>query len=893
MLELGRLATRVSARAPTLRTGAPAVVTTNPIARLVDASCRRPLVVAVIGFAIACAAVFYVMHHFAITADTAELISPKLGWRRNSAQFDKAFPQNSDVTAVVVDGATPEIADDAATRLSARLAIQTSLFRSVRRPESGPFFDKEGLLLLPSPRVQKTVGQLLSAQGFLGPLAGDPSLRGVMTTLSTVLMGVQQGQARLADIDRPMTSLADALQKAAQGRPAFFSWQALFSSGQSADRQLRRFILVKPRLDFSALEPGAKSSEAIRATARAMGLDPRHGVTVRLTGSVPLADEQFGSLLDRVVPMVAAMGLSVIVMLWLAVRSVRIMAAILATTLIGLVITAAAGLLAVHRFNLISVAFIPLFVGLGVDFGIQFSVRFRAERLAQAGLREALAAAGQGVGGSLALAAAAIAVGFFTFIPTSYIGVSELGVIAGFGMVVAFFLAVTLLPALLALMRPKGEMAEVGFARLAPLDLYLIEQRRRVLMIAAAAAVVCLALLPFLRFDFNPLHMENPRGEGMATLADMMRDPDETPNTIDILQPSLASADALAARLDKLPEVSHALTLSTFIPDRQAEKLAVIGNAALLLDTTLNPILTQPPPSDAEVVQSLKATARGLAQAANGARGSPAADARRLAAVLDQLAAGTPALRARAAQTVVAPLTPLFAQIRTLLQAQPVTRASLPADLVADWTTPDGRARIDVFPKGDSNDNAVLVRFSRAVRSIAPNATGTPITIQEAGKTIVDAFIEAFVLSFIATVILLWLVLRRLRDVLLTMAPILLTGLLTLGTCVLVGQPLNFANIIAFPLLFGIGVAFNIYFVVAWRKGETNLLQSSLTRAVLFSALTTGASFGSLWLSSHPGTASMGKVLVISLSWILVTALLFEPALLGHPPKDLEQRRAT
>jgi predicted RND superfamily exporter protein len=210
--------------------------------------------------------------------------------------------------------------------------------------------------------------------------------------------------------------------------------------------------------------------------------------------------------------------------------------------------------------------------------------------------------------------------------------------------------------------------------------------------------------------------------------------------------------------------------------------------------------------------------------------------------------------------------------------------ASLPPELVRQWVSPGGLARIQVFPKGDSNDNRVLVQFTDAVRKLAPNATGTPITIQEAGATIVGAFVEAFILSFIATIILLGLVLRRLRDVILTMVPILLTGLLTLATCALVGQPLNYANIIAFPLLFGIGVAFNIYFVIAWRNGETNLLRSSLARAVIFSALTTGASFGSLWLSGHPGTASMGKVLLISLFWVLVTALLFEPALLGPPP---------
>ena len=128
---------------------------------------------------------------------------------------------------------------------------------------------------------------------------------------------------------------------------------------------------------------------------------------------------------------------------------------------------------------------------------------------------------------------------------------------------------------------------------------------------------------------------------------------------------------------------------------------------------------------------------------------------------------------------------------------------------------------------------------------------------------------------------LLFAVLRDVREVAFTLAPVVLSVFLTLGSCVVIGQPINFANIIAFPLLFGVGVAFHIYFVMAWRGGATDLLQSSLARAVLFSALATGSAFGSLWLSHHPGTASMGKILMISLIWTLVCALIFEPALLG------------
>ncbi len=223
-----------------------------------------------------------------------------------------------------------------------------------------------------------------------------------------------------------------------------------------------------------------------------------------------------------------------------------------------------------------------------------------------------------------------------------------------------------------------------------------------------------------------------------------------------------------------------------------------------------------------------------------------------------------------------------------MLAAQTVSQASLPPELVRSWLARDGQARAQVFPKGDSNDNRVLVRFAQAVQTVAPDASGGPISIQAAAKTIENAFIEAGILSLIAVALLLFLKLRSLKEVAFTLAPVVLSGFLTLATCVAINQPINFANIIAFPLLFGVGVAFHIYFVLAWRSGETDLLQSSLARAVLFSALTTGVAFGSLWLSSHPGTASMGKILMISIVWTLVCALLFEPALLGPPPRKAQ-----
>jgi uncharacterized protein len=854
------------------------------IGRVVAASTRHPLIVLLAAVVLTTAAVVYLGGHFNMTADTARLISPKLEWRHREIVFEKAFPQLQNLTMIVVDGATPELADDAAKRLAVALQERPDLFHNVRRPDGGPFFERNGLMLLSTDDVESATASLMRVQPILSALANDPSLRGVLKMLSFILLGVHSGEAKLQDIEPQMTALASTFEKVAAGQPAFYSWRTLVVGTAPELHDTRRIILVQPVMNYAELQPGQRASEAIRVAARSLGLGPAHGVVVRLTGPVPLADEEFGTLADDAHLIMGAMVAALLGILWLAVRSTRIVLAILCTTLVGLVLTAAIGLVATGRFNLISVAFIPLFVGLGVDFSIQFSVRSLAERLVRPDLETALAATGAAIGKALALSAAAIGAGFFAFLPTSYLGVAELGTVAGLGMAVAFVLTIVLLPALLVVLRaPQGGMAEVGFTVLAPVDSFVHRHRRLVLGVALAAAVGSCALLPLLRFDFNPLNLKSARVESMTTLHDMVSDPDWTLDAINVLAPSVADAASLARRLGDLPEVSRVVSLNSFVPEYQRNKLMLIADA---VDTVAPVLDVEPaePPSDAELKETLAATAASLREAAAQAADPVAAgSARRLADALDRLGAAAPEVRAAAAAAVVPPLKIMLGQVRAMLKARPVSIESLPRALVDDWTTKDGRARLLVLPH-DDRDNAALLRFMQVVKAVAPDATGWPIFTSASGDSVIDAFLQAGAYSFLTILLLLTVVLRRVRDVVLTMLPVMLSGLLTFATCAALDLPLNFTNIIALPLLFGIGVAFNIYFVLAWRAGETAMLQSSLMRAVVFSALVTATAFGALWLSSHPGTASMGRLLMISLGWELLVTLLFRPALLASPP---------
>jgi hopanoid biosynthesis associated RND transporter like protein HpnN len=698
---------------------------------------------------------------------------------------------------------------------------------------------------------------------------------------------VRANRLNLDDLARPMNMLSDTVDDVLAGRFASFSWRVLLS-GKAEPRELRRFIEVDPVLDFTALEPGAAASNAIRQMATDLNLTSEMGARVRLTGQVPLADEEFATLKENALLNGALTILAVLLILWLALRSGRLILAVFVSLAIGLAITAALGLMMVGAYNMISVAFFVLFVGLGVDFGIQFSVRYRSERHEHPDLKVALQSAAAKAGLPLTLAAAAVAAGFLSFLPTDYRGLSELGLIAGVGMIFAFLTSITVLPALIRVLNPPGERAPVGYAALAPVDRFMERFRIPILVTTGAVTLLGLPLLLYLKFDFNPVNLRSPKVESVSTFLDLRKDPDAGINSIEILMPSVAEATAMGTRLAALPEVSQTRTLQSFVPEGQREKLAQIRNAAGALEPVLNPRRISPRPTDAENVAALTTAADGLTQAANESEGPGAAAAKRLAGALTELAKSDSDRRARAEAALIGPFSIAVEGLRTQLRAQPVTQQTMPEDLRRDWIARDGRARLEVLPKGDPNDNENMRQFARAVLAVAPSATGAPVSLQEAGRTIVNAFFEAGFWALLSITILLWISLRRFGDVLLTLVPLLLAGVVTLELCVLIGLPLNFANIIALPLLLGVGVAFKIYYIMAWRAGRTNLLQSSLTRAIIFSALTTATAFGSLWFSSHPGTSSMGKLLALALVCTMAAAVLFQPVLMG-PPRDRDE----
>jgi uncharacterized protein len=862
-------------------TKSPDSATIAAITGLVRLSGRYAWPVILIFVVLAAASAQYFTHHFAISTDSKQLLSSSLPWRQQEMKLNAGFPQRIDQIVAVIDATTAEAADEAADALVKDLGSRSDLIRSVSRPDGGEFFERNGVLFLSLDEVQRTTGDLISAQPFLGTLSADPTLRGVFRTFSQSLEGVQLGKTKLESLKPAFDALANTLELLAKGQSPAFSWRKLIAGKEPKPSELRRFVNIEPVLDFTDLQPGRKATAAIRDATSRLGLDAEHGVRVRLTGPVALADEEFATVADGAVLNGVVTLLLVTLVLWLALRKARIILAVFVTLVFGLLYTAAVGLWMVGTLNLISVAFAVLFVGLGVDFGIQFCVRYRSERHASEDHDQALLATARGIGGPLLLAAASIAAGFLSFLPTAYRGLSELGLIAGVGIIIALATTLSLLPALLTVLKPPGEKKPIGYAALAPVDRLLETRRNWIVGTTLAVTILGLPLLTDLRFDFNPINLRAQDVESVAALLDLMSDPDTSPNTIDILGSDATQVAAMAEKLKQLPEVGRVLTLKSFVPENQDAKLALIEDASFFLENTLAPDEISAEPTPAETRAAIGKLVTDLNETARDVNSPAAIQARRLATALTALTNAPPAALNAADRTLIMPLKTTLRQAKRLLSAEPVTIAALPSDLTKSWVSTDGQLRIEVAPKGDGNDNAVLRRFVGAVRGVAPDATGQPVFIIEAAGTVIKAFLQAGMLSLVLIAVILFIALRRWVDVALTLVPLLVAIVVTLEICVLIGLQLNFANVIALPLLLGVGVAFKIYYIIAWRSGETNFLQSPLTRAIIFSACTTAIAFGSLCFSHHPGTSSMGKLMALSLLTTLAAAVLFQPALLA------------
>ena len=615
---------------------------------------------------------------------------------------------------------------------------------------------------------------------------------------------------------------------------------------------------------------------------------------MRLTGSIPMWLDEMDSAFNGAIFSALASLVLVAGFLYAGLRSFNLVLSCLAALISGLILTAAFAVIGVGRLNLISIAFATLYIGIAIDYGVQFGMRYR--ELVANGLssHDALTETGGKFGEALVLCALATLVGFYAFIPTSYRGVAELGVIAGTGILIGLFTSLTLLPALIEKWPPKKDSTKpLPMPRLVEWVGNLPVRNPRGMRVAALVlALMGVAALPWVKFDYNPMHLKPPHTESLEVFEDLAKGP-ESPLSATLLAPSAEQAEVMSKKLSALPQVSRVLSLESFVPADQDDKLATLDSLNLSLGVSVPENLILKPVDAARDIAAI--TALRDASRNYGGDAAAKAAAAQMADTLDtwlkHTAAVSPAEQIQRlnvlSDALLGAMPKLMGRLHRALSAGPVTLADLPADLRSQWVSADGQYRLDISPKENVNEDAALIRFADAVSAAAPQATGAPVAYVAGARTVMGAFAQAFTGAFILIALLLLLLLRSLKDTLRTLVPLVLGSLLLAAISVVIDLRLNFANVIALPLLLGIGVDIGV--VILWRArnapaDEKNPVMTSTGAAVAVSALTTLTSFASLMLSVHRGMFSMGLLLTVGLLLYLACTFLVLPSLLVKAP---------
>lgn len=842
--------------------------------------------------AVACGV--YVSRNLGMNTDTTDMLSEHLPFRVNMKQYNKTFPQDMDTMLVVLDAPTPEQAYMAAERLTARLKKDTTNFYDVYAPNVDDFFARNGLLYESIPELERITDRLAAAQPLIARIAQDPTLQTFASVFTLAVEELRKG--RSLELRPMLSAVSTTLDARLSGSPRELSWQSVFS-GEPQKSKYQQLIIIKPRLDYTQLFPAEQSIAALHAAGKDIGLTENSPVQLHITGEVALADEELNSSLRGMEYAGIITFVLVGVVLYFAMHTLGLILTVLTCLAMGLLLTAGFATAAVGYLNLISIAFAVLYIGLGADFAIHFLLRHR--ELIENGLppKKAIYEAGGDAGAALAACTITNAIGFYAFIPTDYSGVAELGIISGTGMIISLLVTLTIGPALLRYL-PKRPMRKYNKKNSVGKVLQLSLKWHKLTYAATLVAlIIAVALLSQVKFDYNLLNMQDQHGEAVQTFRALLTDTEHSPWHAVVLANDRKETERLAHQLAKLPEVSKVVTIFDFVPAEQEKKLSLIEEMALTMGPIIPSIRTQSEGEQVSVKQreALDSLADALGQFISERPDHPATEAARalkstLTNLFNRLDGASASERSNLLHSVekdlLATLPFALQSLQAATEASPFGEQDLPPSLDSRWHSQTGKYRLAVYPVEDLNDNEALRRFVRAVQQVAPQATGAPIVSLDAGEAVVHAFVQAFLLALVGITIALLILLRSIKYTLLVLSPLLLSSLFTAALTVLLNVPFNFANIIALPLLLGIGIDSSLHMVHRSLNNELVsevLIHTSTARAIFYSALTALVDFASLMFSSHQGTASMGIMLTVGLTFTLICTLVILPALLRSP----------
>ncbi len=847
---------------------------------------RRPVMMVSGLVGLALIGLLLAINGLGVNSDTSRMVSSKLDYRQAQIDFEAAFPKEEIRVALIIRARSDDEADAFAEEISTVLRGRTDVVTDVFAATADPFLVENGLLFLDTSELDELLGGVTAAAPILKRLGREPDMARLYLSLADAIEPLEPSETPADALIRAMDAVSETVERRKAGVPEPLSWQAIFNpqdeeEGEGAvevEQIHQRIISITPVLDLSRLQPARPAVLAINEAINDVVAASEFDITASITGNAVLRTEELASVTEGIGLSLALSVLFIIVLLMIALRS----AVLVATSILGLVITilitAGFAALLYDTLNLVSVAFMVLLVGLGIDFMIHLALHVQEERTIGRPCRSALFQSNRHIGAALALCAPTSAIAFFAFAPTQFTGMTQLGIVSGFGVLVAFAVAVTLLPAALALLPPNsGVRLKSGMP-----DYYMSKLsiegpwQSRVAMATIALGFLSIFLLPYVRFDADPMALRDPEAASVKAFNLLFDDEDTQPYNLSLLLPDEAAVAEMTPKLEALAEVRRVIGPADLVPEDQEYKLEAIDFAAFGLESVFG--------EETLIAETVLAAGYGRLEAALAELDHPSAV--RLSEALAEVqmaSAADPAYTAEIERDIFHFWGQQYDRLEKQIYPQEIVFDSLPELLSSQFVAADGRLRLQIEPSEDLRDKEARSQFVEAVRAVAPQAAGSARSVLESGRVISRAMVIAIVCAWFAVAGLLIMILRDRLLVCVILLTLLLAGVLTAAMSVVIGVPFNFANVIAVPLLVGVGADSGIHLGIRARRTRdpSEIYETSTPRAVFFSAITTVCSFGTLMLSAHRGVASMGILLTIAIGFTLICTILVQPWLLA------------
>ena len=837
---------------------------------------KRSLIIVII-IALAIASLFCIKSNLGFSTNTADMLSEKLHWRQLDIEYERLFPQFLDNILIVIEAETPDLASDTAKEIHSAINIGPNILKDIYYPKILPYLRQSSFLFLDYDELQDLSDRLAKIQPFLGTLLEDQSLRGLFGMLGNAI------DANKDDKNIDINPILLEINHAFKNKDYSVSWQRLMNPKYDTEDIYREFIVLQINEEKNELLPGKNTIEYIRSIITPYN---NSSVNIRLTGGEVLAYEELKSVSNANIKAIIVSIILVSVVLFLGLGSLRMVLACLTTLLLGLIITTAFASLAIGKLNLISIAFAVLYIGLGIDFAIHLALRFKEESSYPSHNINALGNTIKYISKPLILCAMTTAIGFYAFIPTNYLGVAELGWIAGTGMIISLILTFTLLPALLSFIpsnvfeNNKKLIKNNIFLTLSTLP---YKYAKHILLITISLVIILSFQIDKISFDTNRLNLQDPKNESVQTYLDLLENSKTSPWEAILISEPNESTNINKKEIESLSLVDKIISINDFLPKEQEDKLMIIDEMSLLMGQ-LNTNSLLPKINNNERLNAVRELKNRLEEFSNNDSDQ---EIKILKNNLDNLLLILEGKKDfKNLEDIERQFLENFSgRIKTLsdgLNAKEVTLEDLPAEIYQRWVN-NGKYRIKILPKENLNDNNSMRNFVDQLQMFDKNIIGSPIVSIEAGNAVMNAFKSAFTYAFIAITLLLILLVKIKYDAMIILASVLVGATFTFGLMVLFNIPLNFANIIGLPLLLGIGVDSGIHITERFyevRESQTNIYTTSTTRGIIVSTLTTIFSIGNLAFSSHQGTASMGLLLSLGLISMMVTTMIILPSFL-------------